>query len=621
MPSTQPTSVLPIPPPPPRSTLSLGMMFRLRDAKRRWPFAMRAALCMGIPVVAGWALGDTSAGLMATTGAFTALYGSDRPYLNRAYYLALIALAFTIAVSLGVWAQATPWMVVPAIALMAMVATFLCNALRVSPPGAYMFTLACAAGTAIHAPHLTVGHTALLVSAGGVVAWIAHMIGAFFWPRGPERKAVAASAEAVARFIEAIGTPAQDAARHNAAQSMQESWTTLVSFQPPRPRPDGTLSRLRAIGRELNQLFAEAMSATGPLPAAAIDQARGLGAEALSPQPGAERTDPGHVPLGHHGVVDSLRESLAPWSPALLVTARVGVATAVAGTLGAMLGLERAYWCIAAAMLILHQGLDWARTLQRGVERMAGTMVGLLLAGSILALQPGGLWLAVTLMCLQFVIEMIVIRNYALAVVFITAAALTIASGGHPVPDVGHLLWVRGIDTVIGCVVGLGVFALSNPRVATARISAELARTLEAVAATIRHMAKGDVLTAEAREARRDLQHRALTLLGAYDRSAGSSPRYGAEAERMWPAVVTTQRLCYRVLSTCWAMENSDPAATAETTRTLFGPGGERAILAALADLEWAVLHDDRPQQTAPLPAFVATELQNLRDSLVPEST
>lgn len=596
------------------------MMFRLRDAKRRWPFAVRAALCMGIPVVVGWAMGDTSAGLMATTGAFTALYGSDRPYLNRAYYLALIALAFTIAVSLGIWAQATPWMVVPAIALMAMVATFLCNALRVSPPGAYMFTLACAAGTAIHAPHLTIGHTALLVSAGGGVAWIAHMIGAFFWPRGPERKAVATSAEAVARFIEAIGTPAQDAARHSAAQSMQESWTTLVSFQPPRPRPDGTLSRLRAIGRELNQLFAEAMNATGPLPAATAERARRLGEEARSPRPDTERTDPSHVPLGHHGALDSLRESLTPWSPALLVTARVGVATAIAGTVGATLGLERAYWCIAAAMLILHQGLDWARTLQRGLERMAGTMVGLLLAGTILVMQPGGLWLAVTLMSLQFIIEMIVIRNYALAVVFITAAALTIASGGHPVPDVGHLLWVRGIDTVIGCAVGLGVFALSNPRIATARISAELARTLEAVAATVRYMAKGDVLTPAAREARRDLQHRALALLGAYDRSSGSSPRYGAEAERMWPAVVTTQRLCYRVLSTCWAMEDSDPAEIAETTRTLFGPGGERAILAALADLEWAVRHDDKPQQTAPLPAFVATELQNLRDSLVAES-
>lgn len=596
------------------------MMFKLRDAKRRWPFAIRAALCMGIPVFVGWAVGDTSAGLMATTGAFTALYGSDRPYLNRARYLALIALSFAIAVSLGVWAQTVPWTVVPAIVLMAMVATFLCNALRVSPPGAYMFALACAAGTAIHAPHLTIGHTALLVAAGGAVAWLAHMIGAFFWPRGPERKAVATSADAVAAFIEAVGTPAQDAARHNAALAMQDSWTTLVSHQPPRPRPDGTLSRLRAIGRELSQLFAEAMSATAPLPPAAAEKARRLGQEAQSPQPGAERTDPGHVPLGHHGTLEALHESLRPWSPALLVTARVGVATAIAGTMGAMLGLERAYWCIAAAMLILHQGLDWARTLQRGVERMGGTLVGLLLAGAILFLQPQGLWLAATLMTLQFVIEMIVIRNYALAVVFITAAALTIASGGHPVPDVGHLLWVRGVDTLIGCVVGLIVFVFSTPRFATSRVPDELGRTLDAMSATIGLMAKGEVLTPSARLARRDLQHRTIMLLQAYDRSAGSSPRYGVEAERMWPAVVTTQRLAYRILSTCWTMEQGGPAKAREIAASLFGAGGEGAMRDALQDLKRAVQSNSRPAETAPLPPFAAVEVQNLRDSLVSQS-
>lgn len=620
MPLLQSTSTIPIPPPPPRSTISLGMMFKLRDAKRRWPFAARAALCMGIPVIVGWAMGDTTAGLMATTGAFTALYGSDRPYLNRARYLALIALSFAIAVSLGVWAQATPWMVVPAIALMAMAATFLCNALRVAPPGAYMFTLACAAGTAIHAPHLSIVHTALLVFAGGALAWCAHMIGAFFWPRGPERKAVATSAEAVAQFIEAVGTPAQDAARHNAALAMQESWTTLVSHQPPRPRPDGTLTRLRAIGRELNLLFADAMNATGPMPPGTAERARRLAQEAQNPHPGAERTDPGHVPLGHHATLESLAESLRPWSPALLVTARVGVATAIAGTIGATLGLERAYWCIAAAMLILHQGLDWARTLQRGLERMGGTLVGLLLAGAILVLHPGGLWLAVTLMGLQFIIEMIVIRNYALAVVFITAAALTIASGGHPVPDVGHLLWVRGVDTVIGCFVGLAVFVLSTPRFATSRVPDEIIRTLEAIEATIKSMAKGDVLTPTARLARRDLQHRTIALLQAYDRSVGSSPRHGEQAELMWPAVVTTQRLAYRVLSTCWTIENGGPEKAADTTRALLGPKGEQAILAEIAELERAIRHDDKPLAKAPLPAFIATEFQNLRDSLVSES-
>lgn len=74
---------------------------------------------------------------------------------------------------------------------------------------------------------------------------------------------------------------------------------------------------------------------------------------------------------------------------------------------------------------------------------------------------PQGLWLVLTLVLLQFIIEMAVTRNYALAVVFITAAALTIASGGHPVPDVGHLLWVRGVDTFLGCVSGLVILAMT----------------------------------------------------------------------------------------------------------------------------------------------------------------
>lgn len=611
------SSALPIPPPPPRSTITLGMLFKLRDATGRLPFAARAALCMGAPVIIGWALGDTPAGLMATTGAFTALFGSDRPYLNRALYLAVIALSFALAVSLGVFAARIPWLVVPAIVLIAVVATFICNALRVGPPGAYMFTLACAAGTAIHAPHLTIFHTGALVFSGGALAWLAHMAGALVSPRGPERRAVAKSGDAVALFIEAVGTPAQDVARHNAALAMQESWTTLVSHQPARPRPDGTLSRLRAIGRELNLMFADAMSASAPIEPSIAERARGLAREALNPRPGTERTDPGHVPLGHQGVLDSFREALRPWSPALVVTARVGVATLIAGAIGGMLGLERAYWCIAAAMLILHQGLDWARTLQRGVERMGGTLVGLLLAGVILAVHPEGLWLAATMMILQFIIEMIVVRNYALAVIFITAAALTIASGGHPVADVPHLLWVRGSDTVIGCLVGLVVFGLSLPRQTTSRVRAELALTLSAIEAMIGPMAAGKVTTTMARRLRRDLEHRTIALLQAYDRSVGGSPVNGTGAEKMWPAVVTTQRLAYRVLATCWAIEDSGAQASADTGRTLFGGDGEVVTRRALQTLRFAVGNHSKPDLPAGLPAFLAAEIQSLRDSLV----
>lgn len=595
-------------------------MFRLRPAGRRWPFAVRAALCTGAPVLAGWILDDVTAGLMATIGAFTALYGSERPYLNRAIYLAVIAVSFALAVALGIWAAEIPLLVVPVVVLIAMVATFLCNALRVGPPGAYMFALACAAGTAMPIADPEPVRIGLLVLAGGFFAWLAHMAGALVWPRGPERAAVAAAGKAVAQFVEAIGTAGEDAARHAAALAMHESWTALVTHQPARPRPNGSLSRLRALNRELNLLFASIMNAPAAdrsSLAAVAERARRLAAEALDTEAQAERTDPAHVPLGHQGWRGSLRESLRPWSPALLVAARVGVATAIAGAIGAMLGLERAYWTMAAAVLILHQGLDWVRSLQRGIERMSGTAVGLILAGIILAVHPQGPWLVLTLMLLQFVIEMTVIRNYALAVVFITAIALTIAAGGHQVPHIGHMLWVRGVDTFIGCVTGLAVLMTTAPRTVAVRIPQELINLLAALEIVLGYAATGAVTTSDPRRARRDLQHRTIVLLQAYDASMGAAPWHRDAAERAWPAVVAAQRLAYRVLFTCWSLENAGTKAAPELARKLFGTDGARESKHALTALSDAIQSGTRPAPLGALPDFLSAEMRNLYASLV----
>ncbi|ODT74277.1 MAG: hypothetical protein ABS76_37450 [Pelagibacterium sp. SCN 64-44] len=581
---------------------------------------MRAAICMGVPVLVGWIAGDVPAGLMATIGAFTALYGGDRPFRNRAAHLAVVALSFAATVTLGVWTAGTPMLAIPAVVLIAMVAAFLCNALRIGPPGAYMFALACAAGTGMQAGHLSLLEVALLVLGGGMVAWLAHMVGMFVSPRGPERAAVLAAAQAVARFVDALGTPEEDTARHLAALAMHESWTTLVTHQPRQPVPDGALSHLRAINRELNLIFADILN-TPPAGAAAAEaisrKVRGLASEAMDASGEAERTDPGHVPLGHHGLVQSLRESLRPGSTPLLVAARVGLAAAAAGAIGAAFDLERAYWTMAAAVLILHQGLGWTRSWQRGVERMSGTMIGLILAGSILWIHPQGLWLVLALMVLQFTIEMTVIRNYALAVVFITAAALTIAAGGHPVPDVGHLLWVRGVDTAIGCVVGLMVLLLTTPRTATMRIPQELANTLVALQTALHLAARGEIGTDAAWRARRDLQHRTLILLRAYDAAIDASPLLRDSAERSWPAVVAVQRLAYRALATFWSLERAGAGKAPEEARILFGSDGEHQIDHAISALSEAIGAGTVPAPLTQVPKFLATEMQNLQDSLV----
>ena len=205
---------------------------------------------------------------------------------------------------------------------------------------------------------------------------------------------------------------------------------------------------------------------------------------------------------------------------------------------------------------------------------------------------------------------MVVIRNYALAVVFITAAALTIAAGGQPVPDVGHLLWVRGTDTTIGCIIGLAVLVLTTPRVVAVRIPQEIARTLDAVNTMIELMARGAICTPDARSAQRDLQHRTIVLLQSYDAGVGATPRHREIAEQMWPAVVATQRLAYRVLSTCWTLENT----ASETTRELVGADGDSQIKRALTDLADAIRNGSKPEPIAALPAFLKTEILTLRE-------
>ncbi len=228
---------------------------------------------MGVPVLVGWLSGDLGAGLMATLGGFTALYGSGRPYLNRAALLAAVALSLSAAVGLGIWAATYTWLGVLVVAAIATAATMLCNALEVGPPGAYQFALVCAAGTGLHTSHQDPVRAALLVLAGGTFAWLMHMIGVLFGPRAPEKSAVAAGATAVADYVDAIGTSAEEAARHRAAEAMHEAWKDLISRQPRHLPPTATVRRLRMMTRELHLIFADAMTsasaAADPDPGAA----------------------------------------------------------------------------------------------------------------------------------------------------------------------------------------------------------------------------------------------------------------------------------------------------------------------------------------------------------------
>lgn len=574
--------------------------FRLRPSPGRWPLATRVAVCTAITASAGWAAGDIGAGLIATLGVFTADYGTDRPFANRAIQSAVIATGLALAVTVGAWAATLAWLAVAAVSVVAVVAVWLCAALGVGPPGAYMFVVVCAAGIGVSASNLLPWQIGLLVLGGGATAWVAQMSACWKDPRGPERKAVSAAGTAVAAYLRAAGAQQAAGARRQAAAALSRAWETLVDHQPGTARPSETLSRLRTANHALHVMFADGMAGR-PTPGA--DTA--LAIAALEADPAVVIGDDlSRPPLLPAAVPVRLAEAIRRGSHHRRVMVRVAVATPLAGALAAGLGVGHAYWAMAAAVLVLHQGAHLMATLRRGGERIVGTMTGLGFAALILAAHPRGWWLIAVVAGLQFCIEMYILANYALATVFITAIALTISSGTHRV-DVGVLVADRATDTVIGCGVGVLVYLLMARRQEARRIHAAIAEVLQRTATVSEFLARGAPRSLEARDARRALQESIFDLNAAEEAARNGSRSDRAAAARLSPAVAATEHLGYATVAACWAAEQCGPA--------IFGCSDPDFYLGLLRRLAEATSNPGVPTPADELPPYAASEVRALQ--------
>ncbi|MCD2198127.1 FUSC family protein [Actinomycetospora endophytica] len=584
--------------------------------------AVRAGTCAGVVVLIGWWFGNVAAGLTASIGAFTALFGAGRPYRSRAVQLALIAVALAAVVMLGAWSESSRWVAVVVVAAVAVVATWLCQACDTGPPGAYMIVLAAATASSITGADTEVWRLGLLVLAGGALSWLAHMLGVVGGLRRPEKATVRAGGAAVGRLLDAVGCEDHAAARDAAARAMHRCWVVLGGRRVT-DRADGTAVRLRSVALGIHGVMAEAIRAHDegrPPGRDAGDRLRAWLAAvndpaALPDGPGARV---GAVPWGGPGAAAAAREMLAAGSPWRPVLVRVGLAALVAGAVGSVVGLDHAYWAVASAVLVLCQGLGWAGTLERAVLRLLGTWVGLLLAAVLLSAQPAGVWLAVTVAALQCAVQLAVPRNYGLGVVVITPLALTIGSAGHPA-DLGALLLARGVDTAVGCAIGVLVFLAVRPGATVSAPAVLVAGTLRDAARVVPHLVDRSTTSDDARRARSDLNQHLLALADAHQVGDLAAPvRRTRDATIWWPALDEARRVGHQVLAACWSQEaapSGGPPSVSASRATAIG--SEMASLAALADPAGT---SDGPGRdaagAAEEPGFLVPELAALRTAL-----
>lgn len=121
---------------------------------------------------------------------------------------------------------------------------------------------------------------------------------------------------------------------------------------------------------------------------------------------------------------------------------------------GHLLQLENPYWLPISCAAVM-QGASFQHIWQRSFQRILGTFIGLGLAWLLLLLKMTPLTICISIMVLQFIIEMLIGRHYGLAVIFITPLTLFLAEAGSAMTvDPTTLISVRFMDILLGSVIG-----------------------------------------------------------------------------------------------------------------------------------------------------------------------
>ncbi|RTE65821.1 FUSC family protein [Amphritea opalescens] len=131
--------------------------------------------------------------------------------------------------------------------------------------------------------------------------------------------------------------------------------------------------------------------------------------------------------------------------------------------LALFLQLENPYWVPISSAAIM-QGATFRAIWHRNVHRIIGTTIGMGIAWVIFSLAPGPWETACLILGLSFIIELLITRNYGLAVMFITPLTVIFTDTNIPTGETDQLILSRLFDITLGSVIGyIGGWVIHHP--------------------------------------------------------------------------------------------------------------------------------------------------------------
>ena len=266
-----------------------------------------------------------------------------------------------------------------------------------------------------------------------------------------------APAEMIEHFLESIShvmTAIGDSLRQNAPLKIDDAWLTSMHVSTEALRESHESAErtfLVAVVRDARRQ----MDAISGQIRAAVRMAGDVTPDGIEQSKEREKRLPWRMRFT--SMIPRLEANFSFRSAVFRHGVRLAAAVAVAETLSRSLETPRAYWLPMTAVLVLKP--EFTVTFTRGLLRIAGTMLGLLLATAMFHFLPPGIGLEVILIgAFVFLLRWIGPANYGIFGIAVSALIVLMIAITGVAPK--NVIWARGLNTLMGGTLALIAYAV-----------------------------------------------------------------------------------------------------------------------------------------------------------------
>lgn len=542
-----------------------------------WWKAIQAGICMATPPFIGLLVGHLQEGLLMGIGAFTFLYMFNEPYAQRAKKLFFIMIGIALSVGLGTLLTPHPYGIALMLGLIGAIVTFIFGALKIPGPAAVFFVLTFSMTTAMPVDPSLAPIRAGLVLVGGALSWLVAMAGSLVNFHGPEITAMKQVYRQLATLLDTVGTSNFASSRQQTLLTIRNAEDTLLAGYIPRQK-SAVYKQLYLLYERANIIFSEVLEfytdADKKLPAELGDSLRkiteSIGDNDLLTLQEIDPTDElmgrlvtnirkaeavvnkspsmmdRDIAVKKRPLKDVLSDCLHRNSIVFIYALRYGFILMIAALIAFSFNFDRSYWIpLSCAAVML--GTTIMTTFHRAIQRTFGTIIGVLIASALLSTHPDGIFIVLIILTLTFLTEAFIVRNYALAVFFITPNAIFMAENTTQIHNVSYFATARITDIFIGCAIGLIGVLLTSRRSASSRLPHLIAKTIRTeiqflVLLFSEETAEQDF---EGSKEMRKMHSNLSNLRVVYTTALGEIPKDKKALEFIWPVIFSIEQLGY----------------------------------------------------------------------------